>query len=332
VQLREDSYSPSDSFPWRNIEEINMDDWEFYKRSVLPRDIEIYGIENRYELSATPSAREYTVTAYPPEPANESISWRCLFSPEQLLLNKAMMVNWEDASTGEYIRYANLYEEKFSALDGGHLTKTWYEPNFMLPVKRLSFAGRPDSSQRLTNIYLAEYDFEPSKELFDPQSSPFVRAGFSHRTFVMEGGRCWRCEVLDSVELSGELGKTEGLYWAARRGQTNLAETLLKHDADPNASIEGGLTPLDAAVCRGSVDMVRLLLEHGADPNASIEEGLTPLAAAACRGSIDMVRLLLEYGAYPNSKTADQWTPLKHAIEQNHSEVARLLKEAGAVE
>ena len=58
-----------------------------------------------------------------------------------------------------------------------------------------------------------------------------------------------------------------------------------------------GNTPLLVAVSRGYHGIAQLLLERGADPNASGDGGMTPLAWAQKRNDTQAVALLQKHGA-----------------------------------
>lgn len=73
---------------------------------------------------------------------------------------------------------------------------------------------------------------------------------------------------------------TRALLEAARRGEKNIVEILLKSGADPRFSDEAGNTALLEACGFGDLEMVDLLLAAGANPKAKTVEGESPLSAA----------------------------------------------------
>ena len=67
-------------------------------------------------------------------------------------------------------------------------------------------------------------------------------------------------------------------------------------------------TPLLRAAMQGSIDMANLLLAHGADVNASARYwGVThlPLQTAAAKGNLEIIRTFLAHGANINGITED---------------------------
>ena len=54
------------------------------------------------------------------------------------------------------------------------------------------------------------------------------------------------------------------LHWAARSGQTDVAELLMAKGADVKAKDARGFTPLRTAARGGHKDMAALLRKHGA--------------------------------------------------------------------
>ena len=58
------------------------------------------------------------------------------------------------------------------------------------------------------------------------------------------------------------------IWWAAKKGRTNVVDLLLRHGANPNARTTSGRTPLMEACQRGYVNIARLLLSKKADINS----------------------------------------------------------------
>jgi ankyrin repeat protein len=106
-------------------------------------------------------------------------------------------------------------------------------------------------------------------------------------------------EPLD-VRARGIRGESH-LFEAVRRDQRDVAEALLRHGADANATDSVGITPLLMAVGAMEPDtaLVQLLLNARADPNIPDHTGATPLIRATINKQIPVVRLLLRKGADP---------------------------------
>ena len=77
--------------------------------------------------------------------------------------------------------------------------------------------------------------------------------------------------------------KTRGetpLLWAARFGQSQVAELLIAEGADVNAKNVVGQTPLHWAAMAGHKEIIELLIAAGAEVNAKTKRGDTPLDLA----------------------------------------------------
>lgn len=114
-----------------------------------------------------------------------------------------------------------------------------------------------------------------------------------------------------------EYGATP-LMRAAAVGSAAEVRTLLKSDADPNATTQAGATALMWAT--GDVDKVRALLDAGAAVNAATKDGDTALLTAARRGSLDVMRLLLSRGANPKTSARSLAELLRIAYSERPGE------------
>jgi ankyrin repeat protein len=126
------------------------------------------------------------------------------------------------------------------------------------------------------------------------------------------------------------------LHQAAGAGWISVAEFLLAHQADVNAtdsSPPGSLsrrTPLHHAATAGHKSMVQLLVSHGADVNAVDSTGRTPLHEAASRGYKTVVEALIDAKANVNARGSFGWTPLHSAGRNGHRAVGAVLLKAKA--
>jgi ankyrin repeat protein len=83
-----------------------------------------------------------------------------------------------------------------------------------------------------------------------------------------------------------------------------------------------GTTPLHLSVLRSNKKIVRLLLDNGADPNVTINAGLTPLFSC---GNSKIATQLLSAGANPNYGDLFDNTPLHYIIQLGDVKLIKIL-------
>lgn len=81
---------------------------------------------------------------------------------------------------------------------------------------------------------------------------------------------------------------------AAKLGDMNAMQELIKQGFDLNEEDARGFTPLMQALLKGSVEAVELLLENGADPRKITTHGITPLSLAIIKGRLNILDVLLD--------------------------------------
>lgn len=131
------------------------------------------------------------------------------------------------------------------------------------------------------------------------------------------------------AQHSDPMGLTP-LHITALRSSKELAQLLIKYDADPNTRNSSGMTPLHTAAISGNMDVVEVLVENGAQVNSKDIKGNTPLFLAVWDGHEDVAKYLIEHGANVNSVTENGESALCRAAQHGHLELADLLKSAGA--
>jgi len=160
------------------------------------------------------------------------------------------------------------------------------------------------------------------------------------------------------------------LMWTACNDSFEVADFLMKNDADVNATDSTERTALIHAAQRDSMRMVQLLLDNHANVHAHayfwavtnnneemkgllLQKGAIPLVEPTIAGQPpnseeqkkalnekmlahahklewEEVRKILESGADPDAKDEDEWTVLAHAACAGNMEIADLALEKGA--
>jgi len=131
----------------------------------------------------------------------------------------------------------------------------------------------------------------------------------------------------------------EGLYYIVKTGDKEKVELYISKGAYVNHYTTHGYTPLHAAAYLGNTEIAELLISHGADVNATTitryeEETLqfgdgtdqTPLHIAAEEGYYEMVKLLISHGAGADIRDTGNQTPSDLALARGHRHVAKLLR------
>ena len=108
------------------------------------------------------------------------------------------------------------------------------------------------------------------------------------------------------------------LMLAALKGQLDLAEQMLKKDADVNKT---GWTPLHYAASSGQLPLIKLLILNHAYIDAESPNGTTPLMMASMYGTPAAVTLLLGEGADPALKNQQGLTAVQFAQRANRQDI-----------
>jgi ankyrin repeat protein/uncharacterized protein YecT (DUF1311 family) len=128
------------------------------------------------------------------------------------------------------------------------------------------------------------------------------------------------------------------LDFAAESNQIKVAQYLIDHGADVNATPQGkhwwtnpaGITPLCRAAYFNGIEVMDLLIRRGAEVN-SLPGRASAVIYAAGRGNLEAVEMLVEHGADVNQKFGNSQTAISESIQSGHLEVAKYLAGHGAI-
>lgn len=126
-----------------------------------------------------------------------------------------------------------------------------------------------------------------------------------------------------------KVNKADMLRRAAREGDEDMVEELLKAGVKGGDADASGYTALLDAVISNSEGVVNILLEAGASPRAQSNDGMTPAAAAAMSGNINIMEALIDAGIDVNGALRGV-NLLTIAIVSNHMDTVDLLLDNGA--
>jgi len=141
--------------------------------------------------------------------------------------------------------------------------------------------------------------------------------------------------VSEKIEAGGDTltAQADGmtaLHWAAFSNKADIANSLIKADADVDAKTIYKVSPLSLACECGSVGVAKELLLHKPDLEAKRLGGETPLMLAARNGKADLVKMLVDAGAKVDATEVNKQTALMWASAAGNAEVVDVLIKAGA--
>ncbi|WP_353273625.1 ankyrin repeat domain-containing protein [Wolbachia endosymbiont (group A) of Agelastica alni] len=119
---------------------------------------------------------------------------------------------------------------------------------------------------------------------------------------------------------------------AAKHGDIEIVNALIKAGANVNAENKDKWTPLHFAAAWGHKDVLEVLLTAGANVNAENKNKWTPLYLAAVRGHKDVLEVLLTAGANVNAQDENGKTPLYYACSTRYynKDIVKVLLQNGA--
>jgi ankyrin len=130
----------------------------------------------------------------------------------------------------------------------------------------------------------------------------------------------------DQVDIPDRLGNAP-IHVAAKCGNYEVIELLMKRQANIKASNFKGSLPLHLAAEAGQVAVIRLLCEGIKEVNVLNSFGYSPLHCAAKNGHLEAVRVLLHEGAMAliNQKNKDGNTALHSAVMSGNIQIVQEL-------
>ena len=129
-----------------------------------------------------------------------------------------------------------------------------------------------------------------------------------------------------NVNAVGNQGWT-ALHVASANGYLQATRVLLNPDynADTNVQDDHGKTPLHCALENGHLGIALSLIEHSGDQDIRDDRDITPLDTASEKGYLKVVLALLEHGANASARGEGNKTPLHRALENKRLEVIQAL-------
>ena len=128
----------------------------------------------------------------------------------------------------------------------------------------------------------------------------------------------------DIINRTNENGFSP-LILACYRGNIEVAQFLITHVKDVNYKSQEG-TALAGLAVKYNKDLAESLLKQNADPNIADATGVTPLFWAVKFGNKELVALLLKYKADKTKKDSMGMTPFEYALKTDNKEIINLLK------
>jgi hypothetical protein len=117
------------------------------------------------------------------------------------------------------------------------------------------------------------------------------------------------------------------LHFAARYGNKEMIETLIKNGAKSDTLNAAGNNALQDLVQSGFVDKLKYLIHFGLNLNSKNSQGQTALHLAVSKNSSDAVQILLEHGADRSLRNAEGKTALELAKSSDNQKLIEALEQ-----
>ncbi|KAJ3282469.1 hypothetical protein HDU79_009885, partial [Rhizoclosmatium sp. JEL0117] len=171
--------------------------------------------------------------------------------------------------------------------------------------------------------------------MLEPNLKDFKNTGFHYLAMYYDSEILEYVSKLSSFTSGLSCVNSDGetpLLLAAKKGNKETVELLLKCGARIELQDNGGATPLAHGASNGHKETVEFLLEFGAQIESQNKNGNTPLALAAFKGQKEIVELLLQHNPKANIESQNKKgeTPLSITVQQGHKETVEFLLIHGA--
>jgi ankyrin repeat protein len=251
----------------------------------------------------------------PPMLVREGPYWRVRIDPHSDFFTVFITPHWnETLNPNRYMGYtrgrirALVRERCADALD-------WYRDERGQPRSRAQFEA---IERELSTFYGEDYEHRGSRDPVSIASACFPNGDTGAVTAAAASGAA-----------PPGLGRSE-LWWAARSGDAEWVQALVRQRTVLDAPDNDGETPLHAGVRSGSTAVVGLLLAQGADPNRAAGYGVTPLMLASTVSRTEIAAALLQAGAKPNERDLFGKSALFDALMRGNTVLTHLLLDHGA--
>jgi ankyrin repeat protein len=124
-------------------------------------------------------------------------------------------------------------------------------------------------------------------------------------------------QLYEAAALGGDTSRMEAIIKSAKLGRKEIVDTPCRL----------GMTPLHRAAREGNIEAVNILIKNGADVNGCDEDRNTPLHYAALYGNADIVKILIRCGADVNANGGSfcSLTPLYYAAMGRYTDIMEIL-------
>ena len=279
-----------------------------------------------------------------------SVSYIPRLEPARVLLDHGANIHAKNAQGQTPLHSVSQHVNKFPSLSETALVE--------LLLSRGADLNARDNDQATPFLLLSP--------IWNPRTTEIlIKKGADVNVVNILGQNAWHCvsqnphldrwwcgslfKLLRGVDMSGrDNDERTPLHLASYYGQVEVAEALLEHTVQVNATDIWGHTPLHQVTLgianydyKSSITdrrdqrrhpgrvirLSQLLLEHGADVNAQNKDHDTPLHLASSLRLHEMARLLLKHGAKVDLENLEGKTPLQVATRRKGKVMRRLLSE-----